>query len=74
MIKLCHNVTKSLQAVKRRTHGIGRRLHSVTFKGVLFHTLDFIKTKSGLIVSTAGSQHIGNITVYLENMIKQWKQ
>ena len=74
MIKLCYNVTKSLQAVKRRTHSIGGRLHSVTFEGVLFHTSNFIKTKSGLIVSNAGSQRIGNMTVYLENIIKQQKQ
>ena len=70
MIKLCHNVTKSVQAVKRRTHSIGGRLHGVTFEGVLFHTINFIKTRSGQIVSNAGSQHIGNMTVYLENIIK----
>ena len=74
MIKLCHNVTKSLQAVKRHTHSIGGRLHSVTFEGVLFHTINFIKTKSGLIVSNAGSKHIGSMTVYVENTIQQWKQ
>ena len=74
MIKLCHNVTKYLQAVKRRTHSVGGRLRSVKFEGVLFLTINFIKTKSGLIVSNAGSQHIGNVTVYLENIIMQWKQ
>ena len=74
MIKLCHNFTKSLQTVKHRTHSIGGRLHNVTFEGVLFHTINLMKTKSELIVSNAGSQHIENLIVYLENIIKQWKQ